>query len=318
MKCSNCGAELADGAKFCGECGTKVPTSNKCPECGAVCAPGGKFCSECGHKMSGPAAQKSVESDAEEEEETPMMTVADFFGVEEQAPKKTGGEEDSCKIDWDGKALEAEIMMPLSDQQCADIAYDLDSLKMNAHEGHIWVAGDDYDGYEFDAKFKAFKDEYSNRLGVNMDSFPLFQKDCVIGLIDNSKSGTCKRGTLFTRLGMIVMDGDFPKVIEGDEPLDGIVPWKLFYLFAEPRDESSYRIMKPIAASKSDMVEEALRNKIKADTNKPGGNLNLLLRFGNVGVSAEDIAEFVDGLKGSLAEYDVATEDDEEEEEEED
>ena len=51
MKCSNCGAELAEGAKFCGECGTKVVKAMFCPECGAKCAPGAKFCGECGHKL---------------------------------------------------------------------------------------------------------------------------------------------------------------------------------------------------------------------------------------------------------------------------
>lgn len=296
MKCSNCGADLADGAKFCGECGTKVaPAAVFCPECGAKLVSGAKFCGECGAKV-GSGSTPSAKSEKNKE------VASDGISI------------DKCEINWDGKALAAEMMMPLSDQQVADIGMDFDNLRVNAHEDRVLFVDD----AAFDAKFKVFKAEYSNRLGMNMDSFPLFQKEYLIGLIDNGKEGTGKRGTVFTRLGMIVLDADFPKTVEGDEPLDGIVPWKLFYLFSEPRDEKSYRIMKPVMASKSDMVEEALKNKIKADTNKPGGNLNLLLRFGNVGVSAEDIAEFVDGLKGSLAGYDVATEDDEEEEEEED
>ena len=34
MKCSKCGAEVAENAKFCCECGTKVERELFCPECG--------------------------------------------------------------------------------------------------------------------------------------------------------------------------------------------------------------------------------------------------------------------------------------------
>lgn len=63
VKCANCGAVLADGAKFCVECGTAVvakteepaateeaaaPEPKKCANCGATLADGAKFCVECG------------------------------------------------------------------------------------------------------------------------------------------------------------------------------------------------------------------------------------------------------------------------------
>lgn len=58
VKCSKCGAVLADGAKFCVECGTPVaeapateaatPEVRKCSNCGATLADGAKFCVECG------------------------------------------------------------------------------------------------------------------------------------------------------------------------------------------------------------------------------------------------------------------------------
>ena len=34
MKCTNCGADLADSAKFCAECGTKVVREVFCAQCG--------------------------------------------------------------------------------------------------------------------------------------------------------------------------------------------------------------------------------------------------------------------------------------------
>jgi len=49
--CPSCGAANAPGAKFCAECGSKLGAGTKCPECGQDVAPGTKFCANCGHKM---------------------------------------------------------------------------------------------------------------------------------------------------------------------------------------------------------------------------------------------------------------------------
>ena len=49
-KCPNCGATVQKGAKFCSECGTKMPVSKFCSACGAKLGDNAKFCSECGHK----------------------------------------------------------------------------------------------------------------------------------------------------------------------------------------------------------------------------------------------------------------------------
>jgi class 3 adenylate cyclase/tetratricopeptide (TPR) repeat protein len=46
VSCSNCGATLVPGAKFCPECGTRQAIA--CPSCGTPSAPGTRFCSECG------------------------------------------------------------------------------------------------------------------------------------------------------------------------------------------------------------------------------------------------------------------------------
>jgi adenylate cyclase len=45
MRCSSCGVENRDDAKFCSECAS--PFSVKCPRCGAGNRPGAKFCDEC-------------------------------------------------------------------------------------------------------------------------------------------------------------------------------------------------------------------------------------------------------------------------------
>ena len=56
--CPGCGAAVADGVKFCNQCGTRVEVSvpaaeakKFCSNCGAEAVSGVKFCSQCGAKI---------------------------------------------------------------------------------------------------------------------------------------------------------------------------------------------------------------------------------------------------------------------------
>lgn len=49
--CPSCGASIGAGAKFCPECGEKVPAAKFCSECGAKVSATAKFCPECGNKL---------------------------------------------------------------------------------------------------------------------------------------------------------------------------------------------------------------------------------------------------------------------------
>lgn len=49
--CSKCGAEVAANAKFCPECGEKMPVEKFCSQCGAKVSASAKFCPECGNKL---------------------------------------------------------------------------------------------------------------------------------------------------------------------------------------------------------------------------------------------------------------------------
>jgi class 3 adenylate cyclase/tetratricopeptide (TPR) repeat protein len=53
MKCSKCGFENLDKAKFCIECGKKFEFP--CPQCGAANTPASKFCFDCGHDLTQPS-----------------------------------------------------------------------------------------------------------------------------------------------------------------------------------------------------------------------------------------------------------------------
>lgn len=52
-KCSNCYTDLAKGAKFCHECGTKAPEEVlTCQNCGTENPSGAKFCKNCGFNFA--------------------------------------------------------------------------------------------------------------------------------------------------------------------------------------------------------------------------------------------------------------------------
>ena len=65
--CPSCGADLAEGAKFCSSCGAKVEEPEievvdaeavpPCSNCGAELEPGAAFCNQCGTKVEAAPAE---------------------------------------------------------------------------------------------------------------------------------------------------------------------------------------------------------------------------------------------------------------------
>ncbi len=51
LTCSNCGAPVDPGDKFCTNCGAKFVVDSKCPNCGASVEQDSKFCINCGNKL---------------------------------------------------------------------------------------------------------------------------------------------------------------------------------------------------------------------------------------------------------------------------
>lgn len=97
--CSNCGQQIADGAKFCPECGapTGVQAQNqrtekfageirKCPNCGNNLAAFEAICPACGHELRNTEASMSVQQFAEKvadlhanRETSNAKSIADFI-----------------------------------------------------------------------------------------------------------------------------------------------------------------------------------------------------------------------------------------------
>src|SRR5262249_4203296 len=60
MRCSSCGAENREGAKFCSECAAPIPV--KCTHCGVSNRPAAKFCDECAAPLSASSLSASTAS----------------------------------------------------------------------------------------------------------------------------------------------------------------------------------------------------------------------------------------------------------------
>jgi RNA polymerase subunit RPABC4/transcription elongation factor Spt4 len=91
MFCPQCGKNIKDGVKFCGNCGWAIPNApaqftqaaeQRCASCGTVLKEGAKFCPNCGAQVS--AAQSVPEPVTRDTEIATKKT-----GVSKPKSKKT-------------------------------------------------------------------------------------------------------------------------------------------------------------------------------------------------------------------------------------
>ncbi len=110
MKCSNCGAEVKDGDKFCTFCGNDLEKQRAeaetavgyCVKCGAPLQEGYKFCVVCGAPVSGETpAETSADTEkpepetASEEEEKPAGNAPEDAAEEETPAEETPDSENA-------------------------------------------------------------------------------------------------------------------------------------------------------------------------------------------------------------------------------
>ena len=60
MRCTACGTEHADSARFCGACG--APVLPRCPHCGEGISPGLRFCTACGTSLEPPRQPEATDA----------------------------------------------------------------------------------------------------------------------------------------------------------------------------------------------------------------------------------------------------------------
>ena len=65
MRCTQCGSDSPEGAKFCIECA--APFTQHCPGCGTENPPQAKFCAACATSLTSavPSPQSNVEKSLE-------------------------------------------------------------------------------------------------------------------------------------------------------------------------------------------------------------------------------------------------------------
>ena len=81
MKCTQCGAEIPDNAKFCKVCGAKQEvkqqhTAGICKACGAPLKPGAAFCTACGAKIQAETESHAVPEKKADSEPVSLVTAA--------------------------------------------------------------------------------------------------------------------------------------------------------------------------------------------------------------------------------------------------
>lgn len=91
MFCQNCGASIAEGVKFCPDCGARqdlaaasAPAQNLCPFCGTELMPDSVFCDNCGKQING-----ASQANAPEERDTRACSHAWMLCGLPQRPRST-------------------------------------------------------------------------------------------------------------------------------------------------------------------------------------------------------------------------------------
>jgi len=116
------------------------------------------------------------------------------------------------------------VQYMLTDEQTDIMTKLFGKLKEMSGSQRIHVAGDP----DFGAFVAMYIRIVNKRLECEND--PKMFIPVAIAQIDNGKSGTGKRGILVTKMGIMTLDADYPKKVEGQEQ-GGLIPWPLFYRF---------------------------------------------------------------------------------------
>ena len=172
-------------------------------------------------------------------------------------------------------------------KQVEKIKSELESLKEDSDCERLHIAGE----RKFDELVGTFRAILKKR-GMYGDVVEA-AGPMAIALIDNSKTGLGKRGTLITRFGLIVLDQDVPN-FEDDAEIEGVIPWKLFAYFSVPHDDENYRLLDFKKLFASEEVDDEIKSEIKK------GEADLMLRFGRTGLKEKQIKDLVEFLKSLI------------------
>ena len=246
-----------------------------CTECGNRLSDGAKFCESCGTRVVGATGNGSSAKVAAE----------------------------SCVKSHIPHISEENLHMMLEDGQIERITSKFESLKEDSDCERIHIVGE----RDFDDLVGTFRAILKKR-GVDGDVVEA-AGPMAIALIDNSKSGLGKRGTLITRFGLIVLDQDVPN-FEDDSEKEGVIPWKLFAYFSAPYDQGNFRLLDLKKLFLAEEVDDEIKSEIKK------GEADLMLRFERTGLNDAQIKDLMEFLKSIVIDGVTNEVEDEDEDEE--
>jgi predicted ATPase/class 3 adenylate cyclase len=139
MKCSKCGFENREGAKFCGKCRSKL--AQICPSCNAENPPGIAFCDQCGGDLATPA--KPIPKDLSFDEKIAKVQQYLPQGLAEKILSQRDrieGERKQVTVlftDMAGYTSMAEKLDPEDAYSLMDRVYELLIRKVNEYGGTV-------------------------------------------------------------------------------------------------------------------------------------------------------------------------------------
>ena len=105
--CKNCGGEIADTAKFCLKCGTKVVRHPFCPNCGTELKPNTKFCPSCGTALDNKVKSEEKAECVKHLAETPMKSNTGALMEQEHISKESSADR---TFSGEAESLSAELV----------------------------------------------------------------------------------------------------------------------------------------------------------------------------------------------------------------
>jgi len=209
-------------------------------------------------------------------------------------------------IDWNGKVRMSELQVALDDDAADNVEIEVGRLSSDANEGRVMTTSD----AGFAKKVANYAAVVASRIGT--DKFTDAMKEQAFGIIDYGKSNTGKRGILFSKFGVFSVTNDYPKIENGDMR-GGLMPWKLFYKFAEAVPGKSFWRIKFSDVLESDEVCQ----DVKDNFDEGDRDFKYLLHFteAETGLSSERMSEFLDAIKAALADDEMLDDDEDDEEE---
>ena len=261
MKCSNCGAELGDGVKFCSECGAKIIGIRFCMACGAEADPSAKFCAQCGHR------------------------------IEDVATATTGsaGEEKTQDSGWLAPIRESDIRVSLNDIESEAVVSACEKFEERTRCKFIVLRKD---GKRFDKLVEQYFHEIKWSGNGVLDGFEV--ADAGLVLIENPGNFGLGQLLIVSRFGFLLIDTEPTP----DDPPDAnmYLPWKLFLKFPGRMGVRNYCLFDRNGYEGDASTEVAFKSIMAK-----GGSLHdYAMSYRNVGVSGTDISELMKEIRNAL------------------